>query len=901
MKDVKDAGDRRTTKEGNDEELQNLRRQVADLEAACRKCQTRAHEAENRYLAVAEAFEGLIYICSRDHVVEYMNERFVQRTGRSGVGEKCYEVLHDMTEACPWCENEQVFRGETVRWEIVSPKDKRCYYVVNAPFRHYDGRISKVAVIQDVTERRNAEEALRRSEHTLKNILSASPTGISYFEDGRLKWTNQAMVEMFGGTSEAGYRGKTPAFFYASPEQYHNVRGLLYQKLSEGQMAETEARFRREDGEVFDGHIKISALDAVRPRKGTIATITDVSEGKRAQEALQKAHGELERRVRERTAELQSANEKLVREVAERRRAEDELRQAEARYRSLVEHMPALTYVANLDASSTTAYISPQVQSFLGLAPEDYLADPDIWRKSVHPDDRDRVMAAVAHSHATGEPFIAEYRMVSNDGRVVWFRDEAVLVHNAEGQAICLQGVMLDITERHRAEDALRRSEERFRAIFEGAPDCVYIKDRSLRYTHVNPAMGSLLNMKPSDILGKSDEELFDETAGAQLREGDLRVLGGQGIEREHTRTVNGEELTFHDTKVPLRDSRGDIIGICGISRNITERKRVPPPSPITVTEYPSTAMRATLEKARHAAPTDSIILLLGESGTGKDYLARWIHDHSKRAKSPFFAINCAALAPELADSELFGHEPGAFTGARGRKRGLLELAEGGTLLLNEIGELPPPLQAKLLTFLDTRSFLRVGGEKRIYVDARLIAATHRDLEAEVDSGRFLKPLFYRLNVFTIRVPPLRHRIEDLTTLADQILSSLAREMQLSEAPRIDAQAMRLLSSYSWPGNVRELRNVLERASMLSEQGDIRLVLPNVGGDLEEWSFKVPFPSDTTLRDITDDVTRAICAEALRRSRRGKKGAAQLLGISRDALYRHMRRLRIEGDSVTQD
>ena len=176
-------------------------------------------------------------------------------------------------------------------------------------------------------------------------------------------------------------------------------------------------------------------------------------------------------------------------------------------------------------------------------------------------------------------------------------------------------------------------------------------------------------------------------------------------------------------------------------------------------------------------------VLLLGESGTGKDYLARFIHNHSSRAEGPFFAINCAAVSPELAESELFGHESGAFTGARGRKRGLLELAQQGTLLLNEIGELLPALQAKLLTFLDTRSFTRVGGEVNVSVDARLIAATNRDLEKEVSEGRFRNDLFYRLNVLSIRVPALRERIEDIPILAREIIALLVAEMDLSYTP----------------------------------------------------------------------------------------------------------------------
>ena len=228
--------------------------------------------------------------------------------------------------------------------------------------------------------------------------------------------------------------------------------------------------------------------------------------------------------------------------------------------------------------------------------------------------------------------------------------------------------------------------------------------------------------------------------------------------------------------------------------------------------EYPSKAMRSTLKSAILAGKSATTVLLTGESGSGKDYLARYIHDHSDSATGPYFSVNCAAISEGLAESELFGHERGSFTGAVGRKRGLLELAQGGTLLLNEIGELSLPLQSKLLTFLDTRKFTRVGGEKEITANARIIAATNRDLEKEVEEGRFRKDLFYRLNVFSITAPPLRERREDIPILVQEILSKLPSEMEIDETPTIDASPMIAFQRHDWTGNVRELRNVLERA-----------------------------------------------------------------------------------------
>jgi DNA-binding NtrC family response regulator len=293
-------------------------------------------------------------------------------------------------------------------------------------------------------------------------------------------------------------------------------------------------------------------------------------------------------------------------------------------------------------------------------------------------------------------------------------------------------------------------------------------------------------------------------------------------------------------------------------------------------------------------------VLLLGESGTGKDYLARWIHDHSDRCHSPYFSLNCAALSRELAESELFGHESGAFTGARGRKRGMLELAEGGTLLLNEIGELPLSLQSKLLTFLDTRSFLRVGGEKAITVDARIMAASHRDLEAEVANRRFLEPLYHRLNVFSLRLPPLRERIEDLPILVESLMQELAKKMQLANIPALDQSLLNGLAAHNWPGNIREVKNALERALMLWDGGRFDIKLATNGAvDRDRWSLDFPFPSGWTLKEVLNEVTKQMCMQALQRSGGNKQESARMLGTSRDALYSYIRRFGIDVDLLT--
>jgi PAS domain S-box-containing protein len=491
--------------------------------------------------------------------------------------------------------------------------------------------------------------------------------------------------------------------------------------------------------------------------------------------------------------------------------------------------------------------------------------------------------AEVEVAHPEGTTGIAEMRVRATD----WNGSPASLA------------ILRDITKRKRAEEALRQSEERFRTVFEGAQDCIFIKDRQLKYTMVNPAKEKLLNRKASEIVGRTSEEIFGKEIGKHIREIDLRVLDGQTIEEERVRPINGVPLTFHDIRVPLRDSSGEIVGVCGISRNITDRRTVELPRAKRAGEYPSRAMKSIMTRVSFAAETESTVLLLGESGSGKDYLARYIHDHSKRADGPYWAINCAAVSGQLADSELFGHERGAFTGAQSRKRGLLELAEGGTLLLNEIGELSLPLQAKLLTFLDTKQFTRVGGEKNITVNARLIAATNRDLEKEVEDGRFRADLFYRLNVLSVVVPPLRERREDIPILIRELMAQLCKDMQISEIPTIDAGTVNALKGYDWPGNVRELRNVLERALMLSGGQCISLSglgLDTNNGNSKDWSLTVCFPTEESLNDITHNVKRSLVNEALRRSSGSRQGAARLLGISRYSLKHYMKSLGLAWD-----
>ncbi|HEY0788169.1 MAG TPA: sigma-54 dependent transcriptional regulator, partial [Thermoanaerobaculia bacterium] len=300
------------------------------------------------------------------------------------------------------------------------------------------------------------------------------------------------------------------------------------------------------------------------------------------------------------------------------------------------------------------------------------------------------------------------------------------------------------------------------------------------------------------------------------------------------------------------------------------------------------TLVREIIERV---APAPSPVLLLGESGTGKGLAARALHQMSRSAKGPFVDLNCAGLPRELLESELFGHERGAFTGAHATKQGLLEIASGGTLFLDEIGELDVAHQARVLKVLEQKTFRRVGGVRDIRVDLRLVAATNRDLQAEVTAGRFRADLYYRLNVVAIHLPPLRERADDIPLLATTILATLAAELR-RPAIRLSDRALERLQSYGWPGNVRELRNVLERAILVSNGREIvpSDLLLGGGSAPPERSDALP-RNEWEIRPL-DELITAYVASAVEASGGNMRLAARRLGISPSTLYAKTRKAR---------
>ncbi len=457
------------------------------------------------------------------------------------------------------------------------------------------------------------------------------------------------------------------------------------------------------------------------------------------------------------------------------------------------------------------------------------------------------------------------------------------------------------VLENRDAQRALKNREQLFRAVFDTSSDYMCIKDRNLRYVEVNGAFATLCDKPREWFQGRSAGDIVDKHTAELVEQLDREVLRGKHIERQVKRKVDNREITLLDIRTPLRNSQGEIEGVAAVSHDITELIHANPPGDPVAKEFNSEAMKKCLREAKLAGRNGRTFLLQGESGTGKDFLARWIHDNSQWSAGPFFSVNCAALSPELAESELFGHEAGSFTGAARRKRGMLELAQGGTLLLNEIGEMPLPLQAKLLVFLDTKKFVRVGGEKEVSVDAAIIAASHRHLRQEVQDGRFLEALYYRLAVLTLDIPPLRQRLEDIPILVENLLSVISKHLGIKHHFVVSPEDMDKMKRYSWPGNVRELRNLLERSMMLWAGGPFCLEIPSTDGKSQEKTqeharHELPDQLLTcTLHEATDHIRTILCAQALHQHDGNKVRAARALGISRDALYRYIKKFDLGG------
>ncbi len=467
------------------------------------------------------------------------------------------------------------------------------------------------------------------------------------------------------------------------------------------------------------------------------------------------------------------------------------------------------------------------------------------------------------------------------------------------------------------SEKELRASEEKFRTLIEGSVQGILVHDEMFRVLFINQPGAEMMGYDSVDeALGLNllDRIILPKDREASLAQFERVIRGEPGpnpIEAQHRRKDG--ELRWVE-RVHSRIRWQGKPALLATYTDITERKRGEEELKAALTEVRhlkdrleaenaylqyeiklehnfediisrSEAFKKVLGEVEQVAMTDATVLILGETGTGKELLARAIHNLSPRRKRPLVKVNCAALPANLIESELFGHEKGAFTGALARKVGRFEFADSGTLFLDEIGDLPLELQAKLLRVLQEGEFERLGNPRSIHVDVRVIAATNRDLEKAIAVGKFREDLYYRLNVFPIKAPPLRERREDISLLVHHFIKKCSARIGKT-IDRVPKRAMKILQDYDWPGNVRELENIIERAVIISRDGKL---------ELGDWFPKTNAarPAFATLKEIE----RAHILKALERTGgrvSGEKGAAKLLGMKPTTLESRMKKLGIE-------
>jgi PAS domain S-box-containing protein len=474
--------------------------------------------------------------------------------------------------------------------------------------------------------------------------------------------------------------------------------------------------------------------------------------------------------------------------------------------------------------------------------------------------------------------------------------------------------------ERLRMEERLRESERQFRDLYEEAPIAYVYEDLETRFVSANRAAMRLLGLRPEEVAGTVGRTLLAPTEETRARVDDAFAEIQQGrekgaLELELRRKDDGRPIWVQFWSRPEPDGRHTRTMLVDITDRVLaerERNRLHQQNLYLQeeikTEYNfeeivgrSQALRGVLDQVRQVADTDATVLILGETGTGKELIARAIHAHSRRRGRALIKLNCAALPPSLVESELFGHEKGAFTGATEKRIGRFALADGGTIFLDEIGDVPLDVQVRLLRVLQEQEFEAIGSSRTVKVDVRVIAATNRDLPRAIAEGSFRSDLFYRLDVFPIRVPPLRERADDVRLLTHYFVEKYAARLGRT-VERIPEETMRRLLAYSWPGNVRELENVLERAVILMRDGTLEIdpaalapapAPPTPAPPAPAAAAPAPAAGETLT---AEEAQRRHITETLLRTGwvvEGERGAAKLLGVHPNTLRSRMQRLGI--------
>jgi PAS domain S-box-containing protein len=736
--------------------------------------------------------------------------------------------------------------------------------VTSRPSKVNAGDVEFVGAVTDITERKTNEERVRR-------LVEAGTLGIFFATvEGGIIEANQAFLQLLQYDRQDLAAGRLRWADITPAEWRERDERSMAEFLATGVFQPYEKEYFRKDGSRVP--VLVGGARMQSPDEGVVFVL-DLSEQKRAEEKIRRSESYL--------AEAQ----KLSQTGSWAWSPDDDIR-----------------------------YWSEECYRVLSFDPKDGLPRFDQFFQRIHPDDQAGFREVIETAIREKAEWEADYRIVHPGGAI---RDIHVVGHpvlNTSGDLVEFVGTVIDVTERKRAEEELRRSETELRQMLDLSPQQVAV---------FGPAGERLYtNRIGLDYVGLSLEE-WRQTPGNFFsspffhpddRERAARAFpdstrsSGSAYELElRVRGADGNYRWFLVRYNPLHDDKGQLkrwyVALTDIEdrkrveerlqhENVALREEIAKVSMFEDIVGTSPALKSVLSRISKVAPSDSTVLITGETGTGKELVARAIHRRSHRASRAFVGVNCAAIPRDLIASELFGHEKGAFTGATHQRLGRFELANGGTLFLDEVGELPTETQIALLRVLQEHEFERVGGNRRIRADVRVITATNRDLQAAINAGSFRSDLFYRLNVFPIEIPSLRERQEDIPLLVEYFIDRYARKSH-KKIKRVNKKTLELLQSYPWPGNIRELQNVIERSMILCET-DIFSIdegwLPQQPLLTSE-SKSQPELAQRLLAQEKNMIEAALKETGGRVS--GTMGAAGKLGIPRSTLESKIRSLKI--------
>lgn len=834
--------------------------------------------AEQELRDIIDSIPAIVWVALPDGSNSHANSRFVDYAGMTPAqtaGSGWQDAVHpDDLERHESKWRSAIASGEPHESEVRfrgADGEYRWHLDRGQPLRDEDGNIIKwYGIVTDIEDRKRSEEALRRNEYSLAEAQRLSHVGSVGMDanTGRIFWSDES-ARIYGyapGTEP------TPDLILqrVHPEDVHLVKGAIERAAGGGDDFDYEHRLLMPDGSIKYIYNLAHCYRDEAGNAEVVGAIMDITQRKVAEEAI--------------------------------RRSEAYLAEAQR-----------LSHTGSFGWDPDDGQIIWSDETYR-IFEYDTTLKPTIHSviQRVHPHDKALAQQVIDRASETGTDFEHEYRLLLPDGRVKHVHAIARAVESASGQSEFI-GAVTDITEEKTAGEMVREQEAELRQMLDFAPQLIAVYGPSrerlfanrvaLDYAGLNidewrhtEARGAFIH--PDD---RDQEAAYFARAGSDGSAGQLevRLRGGDGSYRWFLARYNA-----------VRDDEGQITRWYVACTDIEDRKRseerlqqenaalreeIDETSMFEEIVGTSPALQTLLGRISMVAPTDSTVLITGETGTGKELVARAIHRRSGRAARAFVSVNCAAIPHDLIPSELFGHEKGAFTGATQRRLGRFELADGGTIFLDEVGELLPDTQVALLRVLQEREFERVGGRQSIHVDVRVIAATNRDLETAVANGTFRQDLFYRLNVFPIEVPSLRERKSDILMLIEYFVQRYAKRAG-KNIRSIDKKAMDLMHAYDWPGNIRELQNIIERSVILSSDGVFSVD--------ESWLSKESLSpvsageaSAHSNGEVESRSEREIIEAALAETRgrvSGPSGAAARLGVPPSTLDHRIKALKID-------